>query len=128
MTARIRLSFRDKTSTCWTPTTARLNRCLWTKSCVQSSTKKGLEPLAARHAYLFRAGVGAAVMHSKLKQISQTNLFETCGLHLETNAAGFVFFRLPNNRMQLGGYKVYIPEIRNLKTRQSLLFFEIDLK
>ena len=46
----------------------------------------------------------------------------------KTNAAGFVFFRLPNNRMQLGGYKVYIPEIRNLKTRQSLLFFEIDLK
>ena len=46
----------------------------------------------------------------------------------KTNAAGFVFFRLPNNRMRLGGYKVYIPEIRNLKTRQSLLFFEIDLK
>jgi hypothetical protein len=46
----------------------------------------------------------------------------------KTNAAGFVFFRLPNNRMRLGGYKVYIPEIRNLKTQQSLLFFEIDLK
>lgn len=41
---------------------------------------------------------------------------------------GFVFFRLPNNRMRLGGYKVYIPEIRNLKTRQNLLFFEIELK
>ena len=27
----------------------------------------------------------------------------------KTNAAGFVFFRLPNNRMSLGGYKVYIP-------------------
>jgi hypothetical protein len=45
-----------------------------------------------------------------------------------TNTGGFVFFRLPNNRMKLGGYKVYIPEIRNLRTRQSLLFFEIDLK
>ncbi|MSO22119.1 MAG: hypothetical protein EXQ58_02455 [Acidobacteria bacterium] len=45
-----------------------------------------------------------------------------------TNAGGFVFFRLANNRMRLEGYKVYIPEIRNLKTRQSLLFFEIDLK
>lgn len=45
-----------------------------------------------------------------------------------TNSGGFVFFRLPNNRMRLEGYKVYIPEIRNLKTRQSLLFFEIDLK
>jgi len=46
----------------------------------------------------------------------------------KTNAAGFVFFRLPNNRMKLGGYKVYIPEIRNLRTRQNLLFFEIELK
>ena len=45
-----------------------------------------------------------------------------------TNSGGFVFFRLPNNRMKLGGYKVYIPEIRNLKTQQRLLFFEIDLK
>lgn len=46
----------------------------------------------------------------------------------KTNGAGFMFFRLPNNRMKLGGYKVYIPEIRNVKSRQSLLFFEIDLK
>lgn len=46
----------------------------------------------------------------------------------KANSGGFVFFRLPNNRMRLGGYKVYIPEIRNLKTRQSLLFFEIELK
>ena len=46
----------------------------------------------------------------------------------KTNAAGFIFFRLPNNRMRLEGYKVYIPEIRNSRTRQSLLFFEIDLK
>jgi hypothetical protein len=43
-------------------------------------------------------------------------------------AGGFVFFKLPNNRMRLGGYRVYIPEIRNVKTRQSLLFFEIELK
>jgi hypothetical protein len=46
----------------------------------------------------------------------------------KSNAGGFVFFRLPDKRMNLGGYKVYMPEIRNLKTRQSLLFFEIDLK
>ncbi|MCI0620420.1 MAG: hypothetical protein L0387_01880 [Acidobacteria bacterium] len=45
-----------------------------------------------------------------------------------TTSGGFVFFKLPNNRMRLSGYKVYIPEIRNLKTRQSLLFFEIELK
>ena len=43
-------------------------------------------------------------------------------------AGGFVFFRLPDNRMRLGGHKVYIPEIRNLKTRQNLLFYEIELK
>ena len=46
----------------------------------------------------------------------------------KATSSGFVFFRLPNNRMKLAGYKVYIPEIRNLKTRQNLLFFEIDLK
>jgi hypothetical protein len=46
----------------------------------------------------------------------------------KSNSGGFVFFRLPNNRIRLGGYKVYIPEIRNLRTRQSLLFFEIELK
>jgi hypothetical protein len=43
-------------------------------------------------------------------------------------AAGFVFFRLPDNRMRLGGHKVYIPEVRNLKTQEHLLFYEIELK
>jgi len=46
----------------------------------------------------------------------------------KSNSGGFVFFRLPNNQMKLEGHKIYIPEIRNVKTRQSLLFFEIDLK
>jgi hypothetical protein len=46
----------------------------------------------------------------------------------KTTAGGFIFFRLPNNPMRLGGYKVYIPEIRNLKTQENLLFFEIELK
>jgi hypothetical protein len=46
----------------------------------------------------------------------------------KTTLGGFVFFRLPNNRMRLGGYKVYVPEVRNLKTQQNLLFFEIELK
>jgi len=46
----------------------------------------------------------------------------------KSNSGGFVFFRLPNNRAKLGGYRVYIPGIRNLKTRESLLFFEIELK
>lgn len=45
-----------------------------------------------------------------------------------TNSGGFLFFRLPSNRMNLRGYKVYIPEVRNLRTRQNLLFFEIELK
>ncbi len=46
----------------------------------------------------------------------------------KSTASGFVFFRLPDNQMKLGGYKVYIPEIRNLKTGQNLLFFEIELR
>jgi hypothetical protein len=43
-------------------------------------------------------------------------------------AGGFVFFRLPDNRMRLGGHKVYIPEVRNLKTQEHLLFYEIELR
>jgi hypothetical protein len=46
----------------------------------------------------------------------------------QATAGGFVFFRLPDNRMRLGGHKVYIPEVRNLKTQENLLFYEIELK
>jgi hypothetical protein len=46
----------------------------------------------------------------------------------KSTSGGFVFFKLPGNRMRLGGYKVYVPEIRNLRTRENLLFFEIELK
>lgn len=46
----------------------------------------------------------------------------------KTTASGFLFFRLPNKQTKLGGYKIYIPEIRNLKTKQNLLFFEIEIK
>jgi hypothetical protein len=45
-----------------------------------------------------------------------------------TTASGFVFFRLPNKQMKLSGYKIYIPEVKNLKTKQNLLFFEIEIK
>ena len=45
----------------------------------------------------------------------------------KTTASGFVFFPLPDNQKTLAGYKVYIPEVRNLRTRQNLLFFEIQL-
>jgi hypothetical protein len=46
----------------------------------------------------------------------------------KSTASGFVFFRLPSKQMKLSGYKVYIPEIKNLKTKQNLLFFEIEIK
>jgi hypothetical protein len=46
----------------------------------------------------------------------------------KTTASGFLFFRLPNKQVKLSGYKIYIPEIRNLKTKQNLLFFEIEIK
>ncbi len=45
-----------------------------------------------------------------------------------STTGGFIFFRLPENRMRLGGYKVYVPEIKNLKTQKNMLFFEIELK
>jgi hypothetical protein len=45
-----------------------------------------------------------------------------------TTASGFVFFRLSNKQMKLSGYKIYIPEVKNLKTKQNLLFFEIEIK
>ena len=46
----------------------------------------------------------------------------------KSTASGFVFFRLPSKQMKLSGYKIYIPEIKNLKTKQNLLFFEIEIK
>ena len=45
-----------------------------------------------------------------------------------TTMAGFVFFKVPENQGRLAGYKLYIPQIRNLRTGQELLFFEIELK
>jgi hypothetical protein len=45
----------------------------------------------------------------------------------KSTVSGFVFFKLPDNQKSLAGYKVYIPEVRNLGTRQNLLFFEIEL-
>ena len=46
----------------------------------------------------------------------------------KTTASGFLFFRLPDKQMRLSGYKIYIPEIKNLKTKENLLFFEIEIK
>ena len=46
----------------------------------------------------------------------------------KSTASGFVFFRLPSKQMKLIGYKIYIPEIKNLRTQQNLLFFEIEMK
>jgi hypothetical protein len=46
----------------------------------------------------------------------------------KSTASGFVFFRLPSKQMKLSGYKIYIPEIKNLKIQQNLLFFEIEIK
>lgn len=46
----------------------------------------------------------------------------------KSTASGFIYFRLPENQRDLRGYKVYVPEIRNLRSGEELLFFEIDLK
>ena len=46
----------------------------------------------------------------------------------KSTVGGFLFFRLPENQRDLSGYKVYVPEIRQLRGGESLLFFEIDLK
>jgi len=46
----------------------------------------------------------------------------------KTTASGFVFFRLPDHQMRLAGHKLYIPQVKNLKTKEDLLFFEIEFK
>ncbi len=46
----------------------------------------------------------------------------------KSTSSGFVFFQLRDNQKPLNGYKIYIPEIRNLRTQGNLLFFEIELK
>ncbi len=45
-----------------------------------------------------------------------------------TTGAGFLYFQLPPGTFQLPGWRIYVPKVRNLKTRQDFLFFEIDLK
>jgi hypothetical protein len=46
----------------------------------------------------------------------------------KATASGFVFFRLPDHQMRLAGHKLYIPQVKNLKTKEDLLFFEIEIK
>jgi len=41
---------------------------------------------------------------------------------------GFLFFRLPDQQRVLNGYKVYVPDVKNLRSGEELLFFEIELK
>ncbi len=43
-------------------------------------------------------------------------------------AWGFVFFQLPEKQSSLTGYKIIIPDIENDKTKQQLLYFDIELK
>jgi len=46
----------------------------------------------------------------------------------KATASGFVFFRLPNRQMRLTGHKLYIPQVKNLNSKEDLLFFEIEIK
>jgi hypothetical protein len=46
----------------------------------------------------------------------------------KTTASGFVFFRLPDRQMRLAGHKLYIPQVKNLRSKEDLLFFEIEIK
>jgi hypothetical protein len=46
----------------------------------------------------------------------------------KATASGFIFFRLPDRQMKLAGHKLYIPQIKNLESKQDLLFFEIEIK
>ena len=43
-------------------------------------------------------------------------------------AWGFVFFQLPEKKSSLTGYKIIIPDIQNDKTKQNLLYYDIELK
>ena len=43
-------------------------------------------------------------------------------------AWGFVFFQLPERKPRLTGYKIIIPDIENNRTKQKLLYFDIELK
>ena len=43
-------------------------------------------------------------------------------------AWGFVFFQLPERKPRLTGYKIIIPDVENNRTKQNLLYFDIELK
>ena len=46
----------------------------------------------------------------------------------KSTVGGFVYFQLPDMQRDLRGHKIYIPEIKNVRSGESLLFFEIELK
>jgi hypothetical protein len=46
----------------------------------------------------------------------------------KSTVSGFAFFQLRDNHKSLEGYKIYVPEIRDLKTQEHLLFFEVEIK
>ena len=43
-------------------------------------------------------------------------------------AWGFVFFQLPERKSRLTGYKIIIPDVENDKTKQKLLYFDIEIE
>lgn len=43
-------------------------------------------------------------------------------------AWGFVFFQLPEKKSRLTGYKIIIPDVENDRTKQKLLYFDIEIK
>lgn len=43
-------------------------------------------------------------------------------------AWGFVFFQLPERKSSLSGHKIIIPDVQNDKTKQKLLYFDIEIK
>lgn len=43
-------------------------------------------------------------------------------------AWGFVFFQLPERKSRLTGHKIIIPDVENDRTKQRLLYFDIEIK
>lgn len=45
-----------------------------------------------------------------------------------STAWGFVFFQLPEREAALNGYKLYILNVENNKTKEKFLYFDVELK
>lgn len=77
-----------------------------------------------------RLGRGRSRVEKQLLEIRDDIIRKSLKRRVRPGATawGFVFFRLPERKARLTGYKIIIPDVENDRTQQKLLYFDIELK